>query len=61
MGAFSTVYITESKARETAVRWANTCSKEELETIMDAVLETRLYHCRVVPDDYENDDNILIY
>jgi hypothetical protein len=35
-------------------------SNERLEQIMDDFLESRLYNCAIVPDDYEpNDDGVI--
>ncbi len=57
MGAHSTVRITESKARQEILRHVYSCPKEELEAMLDAILDKRLYNCHIVPDDYDDNHN----
>lgn len=60
MGAYSTLNITRSSAIKQILSYVATADTETLEHMMDAVLEDRLYNCRIVPDDWnENDDEVL--
>lgn len=60
MSAYSTVNITRSKAVETMIRQiSSSVSDKTLEDFMDNFLRIRLYNVRVVPDDYENDDDVI--
>ena len=56
MSAYSTLYITRSKAKEFIIdKIANMCDSE-LEEIMDMLLEKGLNNCIIVSDDDENAD-----
>ena len=51
MGAYSTLYITRSKARKIIYeKIMGGLSDEELEKFCDEILEPRLYRCRIVDD-----------
>ena len=61
MGAYSTLNITRSKAKQIMIdRLMGDITDDELEKFMDDYLEPRLYNCRIVADgdDYNNDDEI---
>jgi hypothetical protein len=61
MGVYSTLHITESKAKEKVIEYLEKCSMEELGNFMDVVLEKRLYNCTIVPDDTEGNDDSVLY
>lgn len=60
MSAYSTINITRSKAIETMIRQISSgVSDETLEEFMDVFLRARLYNVRIVPDDSENDNDVV--
>lgn len=62
MSAFTTLYVTQTKAKEELIRQISEdfVTREELERLMEVILEKRLYNCTIVPDHCaENDDNRL--
>ncbi len=63
MGAYSTLDITKSRAKQyiSAILHSQ-LSDEQLHDIMNVLLEPMIYNCRIVPDDTEeNDDNRLYF
>ena len=56
MSAYTTLKITRSKARLLAMAEVSKGSDDLLEALLDAVLEKRLYNCRIVDDGEPNDD-----
>lgn len=62
MGAYSTLHITRSRAKQVVIQSILTdLSDNVLEEHLDRILESRLYNVRIVLDDQENDDPILTY
>jgi hypothetical protein len=59
MGAFATLNISRGKARSILIEKLINASDEELGNLLDSVISNRLYNCRIVPDDFENDDHEL--
>ncbi len=60
MSAYSTLIITRTTAVNKILASIINANNEELERMLDAVLEDRLYNCRIVPDTCEeNDDAVL--
>ncbi len=60
MSAFSTIFITESKAREYLIREIMSADIEKLKEYLDKSLKDRLYYSVIVADMSEiNDDNLL--
>ena len=60
MGAYSTLQITRGKAIEVMMRELHSePSNDTLERFMDEYLESRLYNCTIVPDGYDNDDEVV--
>lgn len=60
MSAYSTLRITESKARSLVVTAALTANRETLVRMVDDVLGERLYTCDIVPDGWEDNDDGLV-
>jgi hypothetical protein len=60
MSAYSTIFITESKAREYLIREIMSADEEKLKEFLDKSLRDRLYNSVIVADMSEiNDDNLL--
>ena len=60
MSAYSTLYITRTKARAVVLEKVWNISDRELEDILDKLLESRLYNAVIVNDDCkENDDELI--
>ncbi len=60
MGAYSTINVTESKARSYLIQKIAAATDYELQKMLDEFLYDQLYDCQVVPDHCEeNDDNLL--
>lgn len=59
MGAYSTLLITRTKAKQLVLNKVFTMSDEELEKFCDLILEDRLYNCRIVGDHEKNDDEVV--
>lgn len=60
MSAFTTLRVSRSKAKELILRKIfDGMSDEELEHQVDAILEDRLYNCRIVGDGERNDHGEL--
>ncbi len=60
MSAYSTLFITESKAREYLIREIISADTEKLKEYLDKSLRDRLYNSVIVADMSEiNDDNLL--
>jgi c-di-AMP phosphodiesterase-like protein len=61
MGAYSTVKITRSHAINFVLKdLLASVDNEMLELVLDKVLASRLYNCRIVPDHHEDNDNYLL-
>lgn len=57
MGVYSTIDITRAKATELLLE--KICGELDdgvLESFMDTLLEPKLYNCRIVPNDWPNED-----
>lgn len=59
MGAYSTILITESKAKKYIFDKLLSADNTLLEELMDKFLSDRLYNVRIVDDSEENDDSLL--
>lgn len=59
MGAHSTLRITRAAARQYIMTEFLTMGDEALESVMDRLLDGRLYNVRIVGDEEENDDEQL--
>lgn len=60
MSAYSTIFITKSKAREYLIREIMSADEEKLKEFLDKSLRDRLYNSVIVADMSEiNDDNLL--
>jgi len=60
MGAHSTIDITRSAAMDYLTSYqTRLMSDEMLKKIMDIILDERLYSVRIVPDNCENQDELL--
>lgn len=61
MSAFSTIYITESKAREYLIREIMSADYDKLKEYLDKSLKDRLYNSAIVSDSWveTNDNNLL--
>lgn len=59
MSAYSTINITRSAAKDAIFNMIWNVSDSQLETFMDEILRDRLYNVRIVPDDHENQDELL--
>ena len=61
MSAYSTIYITRSKAKSLLLE-SIMCSlcDSTLETFMNKLLQDRLYECKIVDDSYDNNEDNLI-
>ena len=56
MSAYTTLKITRSRARMVAMNYIMAAPDPLLERILDDILHERLYNCRIVEDDAENDE-----
>lgn len=61
MSAYATLRITRSKAVDTLMKEFISSMQDDnrLEFLMDQLLEDRVYNCRIVEDNEENDDEVL--
>lgn len=60
MSAYSTVNITRSKARDVLLHsLVGEVPDNALESFIDTLLEPRLFNCRIVDDNAENEDDLL--
>lgn len=57
MSAYTTLYITRSRAIEEI--FARQFSDDQLATLLDTLLDSRLYNCIIVCDDETNDNELL--
>lgn len=60
MSAFSTIFITESKAREYLVREIMSADYDKLKKYLDKSLQDRLYNSVILADMSEINDNHLL-
>lgn len=60
MSAYSTIYLTRTKAKQLVLDKLYDLSDYELAEIVDAIIRGSLYNCRIVEDDAENNDNDLV-
>jgi len=60
MSAYSTLTITRETAINKILAFVLQAENKELERLLDAVLEDRLYNCRIVPNDCEENDDAAI-
>lgn len=60
MGAHSTINVTETRARTYLLEHVIKASREETEAMMDVALYDRLYNCRIVNDNNENNDDSVL-
>ena len=60
MSAYSTIFITESKAREYLIREIMSADEEKLKEFLDKSLRDRLYNSVIVADMSEVNDNNLL-
>lgn len=60
MSAYSTIFITESKAREYLIREIMSADEEKLKEFLDKSLRDRLYNSVIVADMSEMNDNNLL-
>lgn len=61
MSAFSTIYVTESKAREYLIREIMSADYNKLKEYLDKSLQDRLYNSAIVSDAWiETNDNDLL-
>jgi hypothetical protein len=59
MSALSTLMITRTKARELLFEKVCKASDSELEDMIDVILAEKLYNCRIVNDNEDNDNYVL--
>lgn len=59
MSAYTTLYITRSKALQLYLEKYSAITNKELEGFLDNLLEPRLYNAIVVEDGMANDDNVV--
>lgn len=59
MGAHTTIRVTRAAATEYLLRQILRSEDDELERMLDAALDQRLYNVRIVGSDESNDDELL--
>lgn len=59
MGAHATLRITRDRAIRYLLEAMATCPDGDIEQMMDIFLDERLYNCRIVDSDQENDHERL--
>lgn len=60
MSAYSTIFVTESKARDYLIREIISADYEKLKEYLDKSLQDRLYNVAIVDDGSKiNDDELL--
>ena len=60
MSAYSSLRVTRSKAKQEMANWLlRETDDKKLEDFMDRLLEHRLYNAVIVPDDAQNDDELV--
>lgn len=60
MSAYSTIFITDRKAREYLIREIMSADEEKLKEFLDKSLRDRLYNSVIVADMSEMNDNNLL-
>ncbi len=59
MGAYSTVRITRSRAKQAIVDHITNVDDNALAYQLDFIIDPMLLNCTIVNDDEENDDGVL--
>ena len=60
MSAYTSLRVTRSKAKQKLMEhMMGEITDKQLEQFMDQLLEGRLYNAVIVPDDAENDDEVV--
>ncbi len=59
MSAYSTIRITESKARNVLFAHFLQMNKTELEEHLNNYLQNSLYNCEIVDDSSDNNDDLI--